>query len=238
VARADFTADTVIFAVGQASDTSFLGNESRIKIDRGLIQVDETTGQTEAEDIFAAGDISTGPRMFIDAIAAGQRVARGIDSYLGQKETPRVPSVRWRLSQVRTNRSLGTPHKAPPCTEGELRVSSMEPYESTYTDSAAVRQASRCLHCNVNTLFNTSMCIACKDCVRICPENLIRIVPGTMNRHTDAVGVIPPLEDEVRDQVNDEDQLMLKNESTCTRCGLCADACPTHAVTMSEFQLI
>jgi NADPH-dependent glutamate synthase beta subunit-like oxidoreductase len=236
--RADFTADTIIFSVGQASDTSFLGQDSSVRIDDGLIQVDWKTGQTSLEDVFAAGDISTGPRMFVDAIAAGQRAARGIQSYFGRSEASPKTSVRWRPSSFRMNQALGTPRKAPPFTEGEIRITSLEPYEDIYTETEAKRQASRCLHCNVNTLFNTSMCIACGDCVRICPERLIRIVPGTMSWHENAVGIIPPLEDEVEDQANAEEQLMLKDESTCTRCGLCVDACPTRAVALSEFRMV
>ena len=228
---ARFSADSIVFAVGQASDTSFVGSED-IAVDRGLIQVHAETGKTGAPDVFAAGDISLGPRLFIDAIAAGQRAAQGIHNYLNESAPATEGRAHWRRSTFRMNQALGTPYLGPPVEEGEARVGSLAPYETNYAEAEARRQAARCLHCNINTVFETNICIGCDGCVKICPEHLIQIVPKTLAWHGDAVGIIPQFVED------GEDWVMLKNESTCVRCGLCADVCPTRAVTMCEFSVV
>ena len=47
---------------------------------------------------------------------------------------------------------------------------------SAIPEAEARRQAARCLRCNVNTVFDTAICIACNGCVDVCPENLIQLV--------------------------------------------------------------
>ena len=61
-------------------------------------------------------------------------------------------------------------------SEGSERATSLDIIEQGYPEAEACRQAARCLRCNVNTVFDTSICVACNGCVDICPENLIRLV--------------------------------------------------------------
>ena len=75
-------ADTVILAIGQASDLSFLMDDSCVETSRGCIKVDQdslkaTTG------VFAGGDVVNQPGSVIDAIAAGRCAAQSIDRHLG-----------------------------------------------------------------------------------------------------------------------------------------------------------
>ena len=65
----EIAADTVIFAIGQTSDLSFLDPADGVASERGLIKVHPETYQTTAPDVFACGDIALGPRLFIDAVA-------------------------------------------------------------------------------------------------------------------------------------------------------------------------
>ena len=74
--------DTVITALGQATQISF---SSGIGVSTGksdTITVDPATGATNVEGIFAGGDVTTGPAYVVDAIAAGKKAARSIGKYL------------------------------------------------------------------------------------------------------------------------------------------------------------
>src|SRR6516165_12705446 len=75
--------DTVILAIGQASDLSFLKPEDGIETTRqGILKIDSDTLMTTAQGIFAAGDIAFGPRLIINAVADGKRAAVEIDKFL------------------------------------------------------------------------------------------------------------------------------------------------------------
>ncbi len=77
-------ADTVLWAVGQNTDVSFIDPErDGIKLtERGLVVVDSATCATSAPDVFIIGDAAYGPGLMIEAIASGKRAARSIYRYL------------------------------------------------------------------------------------------------------------------------------------------------------------
>jgi len=77
-------ADTVIVAVGEATDAK--GLQTNVKITRdGTIQANPKTASTSVPGIFAGGDVVTGPGWAIDAIAWGKRAALGIDACLSDR---------------------------------------------------------------------------------------------------------------------------------------------------------
>jgi len=76
-------ADTIIPAISQYSDFSFLSQRDGVKTTRlGGIEVDPFTLETNIEGIFAGGDVVTGPQTYIDAMGAGRKAANSIDRYL------------------------------------------------------------------------------------------------------------------------------------------------------------
>src|SRR6266849_6136493 len=75
--------DTVILAIGQASDTSFLKPVDGIETTRqGTLKIDSATLMTTAPGIFAAGDVAFGPRLIINAVADGKKAAEEIDKFI------------------------------------------------------------------------------------------------------------------------------------------------------------
>ena len=62
--------------------------------------------------------------------------------------------------------------------------------------------------------------MACNGCVDVCPESLIRLVPVS-----EIFGV----------ETEETGAAMIKDETTCIRCALCASRCPTHAILMKHF---
>src|SRR5581483_6606038 len=173
----DLPADTIIFAIGQSADLSFLRPEDGVESERGLIKVNRETYQTTAPDVFACGDIAHGPRLFIDAIASAQIAARSMHDFLRGTRTDIAVRSRWTTAEYTMAEGWERlPRSTPPVLEAEQRASSLEIIEQDFSAADAHRQASRCLRCNVNTVFDTSTCIGCNGCVDVCPQNLIRLV--------------------------------------------------------------
>ncbi|HZQ71233.1 MAG TPA: FAD-dependent oxidoreductase [Terriglobales bacterium] len=242
----DLPADTIIFAIGQSADLSFLRPEDGVESERGLIKVNRETYQTTAPDVFACGDIAHGPRLFIDAIASAQIAARSMHDFLRGTRTDIAVRSRWTTAEYTMAEGWERlPRSTPPVLEAEQRASSLEIIEQDFSAADAHRQASRCLRCNVNTVFDTSTCIGCNGCVDVCPQNLIRLVGLSQlcqdeRWHEMVAGTLGISEVELRAvpgaELDDMGGVMLKDETTCIRCGLCASRCPTHAVSMKKFE--
>lgn len=80
-------ADVVVVATGQAPEISFLTDSCNLKLsNRNLIEADPITRATNIRGIFAGGDIVTGPRTVVEAIASGKEAAISIDRYLKGKD--------------------------------------------------------------------------------------------------------------------------------------------------------
>jgi ferredoxin len=238
----DIPADSIIFAIGQTSDLSFLDPADGVESDRGLIKVNRETYQTTAPDVFACGDIAHGARLFIDAIASAQTAARSVHDYLRGTRTEVVVRKQWKAASYAMADGWNViPRENPPVLESELRASSLDIVEAPFGEPEARRQASRCLRCNVNTIFDTSKCVACNGCVDVCPENLIRLVglsklienPDWMERAVEAFG---DLSQYAPEQLDGMAGAMMKDETTCIRCAMCASRCPTAAILMKEFE--
>lgn len=239
-------ADTIIFAIGQQSDLSFIDKKDGIEVENGLIKVDRETYQTTAPDVFACGDVAHGPRLFIHAIASAQIAARSMHDYLRGTRTDVVVKKAWQPAQYTMVDSWDQmKRKLPPALQSEIRATTNEIVEINYSEAEARKQAARCLRCNVNTVFDTSICIACNGCVDVCPENLIKLVGlhqirsdgKLMQIASDSLGLTA--DDLVGYSDSDLEQLgglMLKDESTCIRCAMCASRCPTNAITMKKFE--
>ncbi|WP_408956642.1 NADPH-dependent glutamate synthase [Natroniella sp. ANB-PHB2] len=78
--------DQVIMAIGQSPNPILINDTPEIETkDWGTIKVDEETGMTTKEGVFAGGDIVTGAATVIEAMGAGKKVAQAIDQYLQKK---------------------------------------------------------------------------------------------------------------------------------------------------------
>jgi formate dehydrogenase (NADP+) beta subunit len=246
--------DTAILAIGQASDLSFLAPEDAVETTRqGTVKIDPDTLMSSAPGIFAAGDIAFGPRLIITAVADGKKAAENIDRYLqgaAWKPKPKYVQITV-LDHHRMAEEYDEYSRLPvPIIPLERRTGVAE-VETGYTEEEARREASRCLQCWVNTIFDGNEaagteCILCGGCVDVCPENCLTLVPlGQLN-----------VSDEVRTRLiqeanhhegdlqhleagelpASEGSVMVKDETICIRCGLCAERCPAHTITMESFE--
>ena len=149
-------ADTIIAAVGQAPDLSFLPADSALERTRWeTLVVDSNRLATNIPGVFAGGDFVFGPGMVIEAIAAGRRGTMAIDKYL-KGDTSRVdmydlkPSV---IEEVISKEEEETwePQFRPemPFLPAEERKHSFKETELGFSEEKARQEAKRCLRCDL-----------------------------------------------------------------------------------------
>jgi NADH-quinone oxidoreductase subunit F len=150
------SADTVIPAVGQAPDLSFLPPDSTLERAKwGALQVDTNSLVTNIPGIFAGGDFVTGPTYVIDAIAAGRRGATAIDKYL-RGDTSRVTffDEREEFEEDMVEKELeGVADEKPrvkmPVAQPGERIKDFREIEMGFTEERAREEAKRCLRCDL-----------------------------------------------------------------------------------------
>jgi len=212
-------ADTIILAVGQGADVSFL--DAGVELERtraGGVQVNPESLRTSDPRIWAGGDVAKGPRNLIDAIADGRRAAASIHASLtGASPIAIGHEVR---VELRTGfRRLDSdyeaiPRQAIPATPTERRVGFGE-VETGYDEHQARLEGLRCLRCFDNIMLSPELCILCGLCVDVCPPNCITIA------RADHVGL-----------GSEQQSVLLLDEDLCIRCGLCVNRCPPGALSM------
>lgn len=232
-----FDVDTVILAIGQQADLSFIKPPDNIELTPGkTIKVDPVTLATTAPGVFAGGDAAFGPRNIIDAVANGKRAALSIDEFL----RPSTPQVYYNLSvdKIPTRRFTRPedyeqhPRESAPTIDLNRRTGISE-VETGYTEEQARRQAERCLACHIETIYDADKCVMCNRCVDICPEYCLKLVP-LAELDVDETTKAKLVEHYNIDPFQPA-SAMLKDDETCIRCGLCALRCPTDAMTMEVF---
>jgi hypothetical protein len=149
--RARMVADRVILAVGQAPELSLLERE-RIRTDRGLIVVDPDTQETGTPGVYAGGDGAAASGSIVHAVAAGRRAAAAVDRALGGTGDPVEGRASRTPPEPRLGREEGFGDRARvpvPERSPETRAGDFDEVERGYAPDAALREASRCLQCDL-----------------------------------------------------------------------------------------
>ena len=246
--RETLQADSIIVALGSTPDLSFL--ENGLATTRwGTIEVDPVTLATSMDGIFAAGDAVTGPKTFIEALAAGRKAAISIDGFLRGDELRFAPEVE-RKAQC----ALVDIEKVDPRPRVEAPTLSLQHREESFREvhllperEEIVQEAERCFHCGQCTRCDTclihcpegaiskndhgyvidySKCTGCRVCAVECPTSAI-----TMPE----IGACVSCEYCLRffecpSLLKDQDGKIVVDRRTCIDCGLCLEVCSQKAI--------
>jgi heterodisulfide reductase subunit A-like polyferredoxin len=160
--------DTIIPAIGQAPDLSFLKGMEIETTSQGTIKVDPLTLQTSKKGVFSGGDAVSGPWIAIEAVAAGKEAAISIDRFLrdqdlqeGRKK-PDIEKARFEEIYRDQPKALRAHMETIPLEERRRTFSEVK---KGFTEEEAKREALRCLNCG--------LCSECLQCVAICKAGAI-----------------------------------------------------------------
>jgi len=178
-----FACDTVLLAVGQENAFPWIERDCGIEFDRwGLPVLGKETFQTSLPKVFFGGDAAFGPKNIISAVAHGHEAAVSIDRFLhGEAVAVRPAPMTNLMSQkmgihewsYANDVSNDTRFKVPWAEAQKALANIRVEVELGFDAATAFKEASRCLNCDVQTVFNRDTCIECDACVDICPMDCI-----------------------------------------------------------------
>lgn len=209
----DFACDVVVFSIGQAAKLDSLISGTEVLISgRGQLVVDGSQFTTSTPGVFACGEVVTGPGSAIGSIATGHEAATSIIRFLqgtslSDDRTPRPVPVyaKYAVADV-TGVERSRLRSVMPMTKPEERAKDFRQVELGLTHQEAMMEAARCLRCQ------SEVCVGCTFCARTCPDYCIHV-----------------------ERVDDPGGRCLTRYdldlSKCAFCGLCAEQCPTNALT-------
>jgi formate dehydrogenase beta subunit len=230
--------DHVLISIGQDFDLTFIDSKrDGIELtERGLIKCHPVDGTTSAKDIFVAGDLAYGPKLMIHAVASGKKIARSIYQQLtGNALSVKATELHFPLPEYSREKSYEGLARV------ELNTISVEErfadqgkeVERVFSSEQAQCEASRCLDCGINTIFDGERCILCGGCVDVCPKLCLRI--SSVNQIAFDPTNKSLVDNYLEEFPTEEASFILKNEQECIRCALCAERCPSGAITMEKF---
>ncbi|MEW9124971.1 MAG: FAD-dependent oxidoreductase [Thermotaleaceae bacterium] len=182
-------ADNVLISIGQAIDWGGLLENSKIELNsNGTIKVDPFTLQSGEPDVFAGGDVATGPKFAIDAIALGKEGAISIHRYVhpGQSLIFGRDRREYRAFD-KENLSLEgydrIPRQKINHVDGAKARTSFKDLRGTFTEEQIKKETERCLGCGATTV-DEYICVGCGTCTTRCKFDAISLV-----KKYDEVGV-------------------------------------------------
>ena len=152
--------DTLIVAIGEQPDVSFIQEDSGLKVSRrGTLVADQETFTTDRDGVFAGGDLVTGPNTVVDAVASGKIAAESIDKFLRGEEIKREYKLTrpskyiepLELSDEELEELLTAKRPAMAQLSPAERKSNFQEVDQGLTEEQAIKEAKRCLRCELET---------------------------------------------------------------------------------------
>ncbi len=242
--------DAVLIAVGQENAFPWIEADSGIQFDKwGLPVLGKDSLQSTVRNVFFGGDSALGPKNIITAVAQGHEAAVSVDRLLNGEDVNQRPDPTTNLLSQKmgihewsfdNDVSPDERYKVP-WAKAEMALASIRvEVELGFDAATAFKEASRCLNCDVQTVFTHETCIECDACVDICPMDCITFTangdePDLRARlSAPAVNLVQDLYVSAELKTG---RVMVKDEDVCLHCGLCAERCPTGAWDMQKFLL-
>jgi NADPH-dependent glutamate synthase beta subunit-like oxidoreductase len=243
-----FPADDVILAIGQENAFPWIERDLGIEFDRWDVPaVDANTFQSTRNGVFFGGDAAFGPKNIIWSVEHGHQAAISIHLHCQGGDL----SARMSPGMNLQSRKMGM-HEWSYANDYNVAERRLVPHVSLkerfknidievelgFTAEQAAAEVQRCLNCDVQTIFDTKLCIECDACIDICPVDCLTMtadgedadlrtrLKAPAKNVTQALYVSDPLKFTGR--------VMVKDEDVCVHCGLCAERCPTAAWDMQK----
>ena len=168
----------VLSATGQRVEIGGIGVPTGKK---GTVEADAQTCQTAVPDVFAGGDVVTGPQFVIDAIAAGKEAAVSIHRFvhegqtltLGRDHRDYKPFDK-ATAQIAPGGFDSAPRQRPARVSGEEAKSSFNDLRGAFTEAQMKAECARCLGCGT-AVVDEFMCVGCGVCTTKCKFDAIRL---------------------------------------------------------------
>ncbi len=241
-------ADDVILAIGQENAFPWIERDLGIEFDKWDVpKVDARTFESSRPGVFFGGDAAFGPKNIIWAVEHGHQAAISIHNHCqGKSVAERLPpGVNLQSRKMGMHEWAYANDYNPAERRLMPHVSLKERFkkldievELGFTAEQIEKEVQRCLNCDVQTVFETKLCIECDACIDICPVDCLTIthngeeadlrtrLKAPAKNVTQALYVSGPLKHTQR--------VMVKDEDLCVHCGLCAERCPTAAWDMQK----
>ncbi|MCD8285763.1 MAG: FAD-dependent oxidoreductase [Clostridia bacterium] len=193
----EIPAGEVIFAIGQDIQWGSLLEGTNVKFWHGNYPVaDKFTYQTDEEDIFVGGDVYTGPKFVIDAIAAGHEAAESLHRFVRPRASMTIGRDRRNYTPLNTD-DITFPayddcgRQEAPLT-GDAAKPTFKDISGILTEEQVAKEAKRCLSCGASYV-DPNKCIGCGLCTTKCEFDAIHLYRDhpkctTMRRAEDKIG--------------------------------------------------
>ena len=244
-----FPCDDVLVAVGQENAFPWIERDVGIEFDKwDMPVVNEATMQSTNPCVFFGGDAAFGPKNIIWAVAHGHEAALSIDKMLRDEDItdrpfPAVEVMSQKMgihewsydNDISPDKRYRVPHREKVVALRDIKAE----VELGYDLELALKEAHRCLNCDVQTVFEAKLCIECDACVDICPMDCITFTANgeeaDLRKRLKAPALNATQDLYVSTELAQTHNVMVKDEDMCLHCGLCAERCPTGAWDMKKY---
>ncbi len=243
-----FECDDVLVAVGQENAFPWIERDVGIEFDKwDMPKVDPATMASTNPKVFFGGDSAFGPKNIIWAVAHGHDAALSIHKMLSGEDIKERPLPDVQVSSQKMgihewsydNDISGDKRFRVPLRDKVIALKDIRAeVELGFDPQLAFAEAQRCLNCDVQTVFTSSLCIECDACVDICPMDCITFTANGEEADLRTRLKAPALNATQDLYVADglkTGNVMIKDEDVCLHCGLCAERCPTGAWDMQKY---
>jgi NADPH-dependent glutamate synthase beta subunit-like oxidoreductase len=242
--------DDVLVAVGQENSFPWIERDAGLEFDKwGMPKVDPKTMRSTHPKVFFGGDSAFGPKNIIWAVAHGHDAAISIDKMckggdINERPDPFVEMASQKMgihewsydNEITLDQRFKVPLREKAIALRDIKAE----VELGFDPELALKEAYRCLNCDIETVFTGSLCIECDACVDICPTDCITFTDNGEEAELRTRLKAPSL-NLTQDLYVANDlktgRVMVKDEDVCLHCGLCAERCPTGAWDMQKFFL-
>jgi NADPH-dependent glutamate synthase beta subunit-like oxidoreductase/ferredoxin len=240
--------DDVLVAIGQENSFPWIERDIGIEFDKwDMPKVDPKTFGSTNPKVFFGGDAAFGPKNIIWAVAHGHDAALSIDKFcsgsdINDRPIPMVEIVSQKMgihewsydNDIALDKRYRVPLRDKVVALRDIKAE----VELGFDLELGLKETQRCLNCDIQTVFESKLCIECDACVDICPMDCITFTENGEEADLRARLKAPAM-NVTQDLYVANDlktgRVMVKDEDVCLHCGLCAERCPTGAWDMKKY---